>query len=162
MPIFQYQQLFQPLIPIIPPPSPPCAWLPTYPNQVPHHRPQTMPSVFGVFPPVLFPPPEVRASQVPVEILVAYTAPLARASQVPVEILTQYLIGLRQVRLSQAAVEVIYPFTCAKFVPPPPAACVVALVPLVPLSTVPACPLPNGEVGAGGGGGGIDHSGGVG
>jgi hypothetical protein len=122
MPIFQYQQLFEPLVPITPPAAPPLSWLPIYPAMVPHRKPQTAPSFFYGNP-SNFPPPEVRESQAAVEVLTAYTAPLVRESQAAVEVVTQYLIGLRRVRLSQAAVEIVYPFTCATFVPPLPASC---------------------------------------
>jgi hypothetical protein len=46
-----------------------------------------------------------------------------------VEVLTQYQIGIRRVRVSQVAVEVIYPFGCYVFVPPLPNSCPVQLEP---------------------------------
>lgn len=102
-------------------------WHPVYPDQVPHRRSILAPSTFPVPLPASL--TEVRDSQIPVEVLFAYTAPLTRVSQDAIEILTQYGPTIRRVRVSQVAVEVIYPFGCYAFRPPLPAACSVDLEP---------------------------------
>lgn len=127
MPIFQYQQKAEPLLPIAAPDSPPLAWLPTFPDMVPHRRSRLQPTLFQVPLPASL--TEVRVSQIPLETVIAYAAPLTRVSQAPVEILVQYAVGIRQVRVSQLALEVIYPFGCYTFRPPLPASCPVSLAP---------------------------------
>jgi len=149
MPLFQYQQKAEPLLPIAPPPPPPAvplSWAAHYPDTVPHRRTRRDPSLFFVEIPTVFSTTEVRVSQASVELPLAYGQPLVRVSQAAVEVVHQYATPIRQVRLSQIVVEIIYPFGCFTFVPPLPSACAVSLVPLVPLSSVPACPIPNGIV----------------
>lgn len=117
MPIFQYPGLVEPLLPIAPADSPPLAWLPIYPDQVPHTKPrQETGTVLLERPPSTT---EVRVTQAPVELLIQYAAPLTRVTQEAVEVIFQY--SVRRVRITQLAVEIIYPFGCYTFVPGPPA-----------------------------------------
>lgn len=127
MGIFQYQGKVDPLLPLTVPDSPALAWLPSYPDTVPHRRSRLQPTLFVCPQPVGL--TQVRVSQAPLEDIFAYAQSLVRVSQAPIEILTQYALGVRQVRVSQAVVEVIYPFSCHVFVPPLPAACPVTLGP---------------------------------
>jgi hypothetical protein len=130
VPLFQYQQKAEPLLPIAPPPLPPLTWLPTYPDTVPHRRLNLKPSLtfLPLLPPVSF--TEVRITQAPLELLFSYgEASPVRVTQAAVEILHQYLITLRQVRVTQVAVEILYPFGCYVFVEPLPAACPVSFEP---------------------------------
>jgi hypothetical protein len=127
--IFQYQGKVEPLLPLggAPADSPPLAWLAVFPDLIPHRRSQLAPSVCSTPLPASL--TEIRVSQIPLETLFAYTAPLTRVSQAPVELLIQYALALRQVRVGQAAVEIVYPYGCYIFVPPLPASCPVTLPP---------------------------------
>jgi hypothetical protein len=63
------------------------------------------------------PPSPIRVSQAPLELLDQYQSP-ARVSQAPVENVQQWTAPLVYARLSQAPLEIIYPFGC--YVPPSP------------------------------------------
>jgi hypothetical protein len=129
MPLFQYQQKAEPLVPIAPPPVEPLTWLPHFPDTVPHRRHEQRPSLtfLPLVPTASF--TEVRVTQAAVEMLGQYAAAYVRVSQEAVEVVTQYAIGIRQVRVTQVAVEIIYPFGCYVFVEPLPAACPVRFEP---------------------------------
>jgi len=131
--IFQYQQLAEPLVQAsVGPPPAELTWLPHYPDRVPHRRTRRAPFVSAA-PFVLGGTGPVRVSQLPVEDVFQYGSVLTRVSQIPVETVWQYTITLRRTRVSQIAVEIVYPFGCFIFVPPLP----------------PPCPAPNPELDGG-------------
>lgn len=147
MPLFQYQQKAEPLLPIAPPPPPPAvplSWLAHYPDMVPHRRSRRDPFLAYVEVPEAVSTTPVRVTQMSLETTIAYGQPLVRLSQEAVETLTQYALATRQVRLTQIALEILRPFGCFTFVPPLPAACPVSLVP-VPADAEAACPAPGSD-----------------
>lgn len=118
--IFQYQQLaFPPQQSVTVLPD--LSWAPRYPDMVPHRRTVYAPAVFSGLLGISGGP--VRVSQLPVETIFQYGSVLTRLSQLPVETVFAYAVTIRQVRVSQLAVEICYPFGCFVFVPPPPPAC---------------------------------------
>ena len=123
--IFQYQQLAEPIIQAAdppPPPLPPLTWLPVFPDRVPHRRSILAP--FAAASPFVFSSAlPLRVSQLPAEVIFAYGSVLTRVSQMPVEAVWAYAVAIRQVRVSQIAVEIVYPFGCHIFVPPLPNPC---------------------------------------
>lgn len=135
--LFQYQQKAEP-----PPESTSPVqrehWFPIYPDKIDPPK--------GIHPAHLgfiaggtgFSP--VRESQEPVELVFAYDIVPARESQEPVEIVWQYDIGIRVARASQIVVEIIYPFGCFTFQPPPTGGCPAPDPDAAP--TDPACPTP--------------------
>jgi len=124
--IFQYQQLASPLVKAaVNPPEPPPAeltWQPHYPDRVPHRR-----SIYAPFssvaPFVTIGIGPLRVSQLPVEDVFQYGSVLTRISQLPVETVWQYTIMIRWTRITQLAVEIVYPFGCYVYVPPLPNPC---------------------------------------
>ena len=121
--IFQYQQLAEPLVQAsVGPPPAELTWLPHYPDRVPHRRPIYAPFASAA-PFVIGSTEPLRVSQIPTELIFQYGSVLTRISQAPVETLFQYTITLRRTRVSQIAVEIIYPFGCFIFVPPLPNPC---------------------------------------
>jgi hypothetical protein len=129
MPLFQYQQFAEPLVPIAPPPVPPITWLPTYPDTVPHRRLNLKPTLtfLPLVPAASF--TEVRVTQAAAELIAQYGAVPVRVSQAAVELVIQYAQPIRQVRVTQIAVEILYPFGCYVFVAPLPASCPVTFAP---------------------------------
>lgn len=103
-----------------PPPATP-AWRPVYPDSVPHRRLLLTPSSVAPF--VTAGAGPLRVSQLPVEAVFQYGSVLTRVSQLPVEAVWQYALTIRQTRVTQIAVEIVYPFGCHIFVPPLPAPC---------------------------------------
>lgn len=125
MALFQYQQRAEPLIPIVPPPPPPLNWQPSYPDTVPHRRSRLAPFLAFVAIPPAPSTTEVRLTQAVVETTIAVAAPLVRVTATTLEGLLQPSLALRQLRVTQIAVEILYPFGCYVFVPPLPPACAV-------------------------------------
>ena len=124
--IFQYQQRAAPIDTTgagpTPPPAVELSWQPIYPDRVPHRRSITAPFssvapfiVGGVLP--------LRVSQLPAEVVFQYGSVLTRTSQLPVEIVFAYAQNIRWARVTQIAVEVVYPFGCYLYVPPLPEPC---------------------------------------
>lgn len=74
-------------------------------------------------------PAGVRVTQAALEAVHAYSSPLVRVGQAPVEVLLAYSELNRHVRVSQLALEVIFPFGCFTFRAPLPPACPVDRVP---------------------------------
>lgn len=131
--IFQYQQLAEPLVQAsVGPPPAELTWLPHFPDRV-HHRRRVLAPFTGAAPFILGSEAPLRVSQLPVEDVFQYGSVLTRVSQLPVEAVWQYTITLRRTRVSQIAVEIVYPFGCFVFVPPLP----------------PPCPVPNPELDGG-------------
>lgn len=121
--LFQYQQLAVPLVVEAPPPPavPALSWQPRYPDAVPYRRVRLAPSSVAPF--VTAGAGPLRVSQLPVEAVFQYGSVLTRVSQLPVEAVWQYALTIRQTRVTQIAVEIVYPFGCHIFVPPLPAPC---------------------------------------
>lgn len=82
----------------------------------------------------------VRESQEPVETIFAYADVPVRESQEPVEAVWQYGATIRVLRASQIPVEIIYPFGCFTFQPPPTGGCPAPDPDAAP--TDPACATP--------------------
>jgi hypothetical protein len=134
--LFQYQKFVRPLHWEAQPEV--QQWYPIYPDYIDPEE-GIHPAELGWFTAgVLF--STVRESQEPVELVFVYGAVPTRESQEPVEVLHQYAIGIRRVRASQIPVEIIYPFGCFTFQPPPPGGCPVPEPD--PAPTDPACPTP--------------------
>lgn len=137
--LFQYQQKAQP---INAPPAEPDrvpVWLPHFPDRL--YPPRALhPAHYGYYASgIAF--AGVRESQEPVELVFIYGDPYVRESQEPVEIIEQPDLTIREARASQVPVEIIYPFGCYTYQPPPPPGCVVEF----PIDQAPAdagCPAP--------------------
>lgn len=125
MPLFQYQQKAEPLVEIPPPPLPPLTWLPSYPDTVPHRRSRLAPTLFFVEIPTVFSTTETRITQLVVEATIQPATPLVRVTQAAIETLLQPSLAQQPIRVTQVAIEIIYPFGCHVFVPPLPPACAV-------------------------------------
>lgn len=98
------------------------SWQPHYPDRVPHRR-----SIYAPFssvaPFVASSTEPLRVSQLPAEVAFQYGSVLTRVSQLPIEITFAYTMNIRWTRVSQIAVEIVYPFGCYAYVPPLPATC---------------------------------------
>ena len=113
-------------------------WFPIYPDKIDPPK-GIHPAHLGYFGSGIgFVP--VRESQEPAEVIFQYGVVPVRESQEPVETLWQYGIASRVARASQIVVEIIYPFGCFTFQPPPAAGCPVPEPDAAP--TDPACATP--------------------
>lgn len=109
--------------PIGPPVVPALSWAPCFPDFGPHRFPIVWTLPFLAEPVGAYSTLPLRVSQLPTETAFQYASVLTRVSQLPVETIFQYTLALRRTRVSQLAVEIIYPFGCFVFVPPLPNPC---------------------------------------